>query len=211
MLSRKFTTREKVLLLVMAIMLLGLFYYQVVYKQTEHMIAEYDTIDLENELTIVQGKAARKKKMEQEMAEGGQKANGEVATYNNITNEINELNAILANADTFNLSFGEAKAEGTTVRRDIQVSFQTGSYAKMKEFLQQLHDCRYRCLIRNVSVSADASNEKGINAAGDINVSLTVTFYETTFNAKSTEGLKTQEDSLANTSEDTIGDGEGLY
>ena len=108
MLSRKFTTREKVLLLVMAIMLLGLFYYQVVYKQTEHMIAEYDTIDLENELTIVQGKAARKKKMEQEMAEGGQKANGEVATYNNITNEINELNAILANADTFNQSFVEA-------------------------------------------------------------------------------------------------------
>ena len=85
MLSRKFTTREKVLLLVMAIMLLGLFYYQVVYKQTEHMIAEYDTIDLENELTIVQGKAARKKKMEQEMAEGGQKANGEVATIEETT------------------------------------------------------------------------------------------------------------------------------
>ena len=123
MLSRKFTTREKVLLLVMAIMLLGLFYYQVVYKQTENMIADYDTIDLENELTIVQGKAAKKKKMEQEMADGGQKANGEVATYNNITNEINELNTILANADTFNLDFGEAKAEGTTVRRDIQVFF----------------------------------------------------------------------------------------
>lgn len=211
MLSRKFTMREKVLLLVMAVMLLGLFYYQVVYKQTERMISEYDTIDLESELTIVQGKAARKKKMEQEMAEGGQKATGVVASYNNITNEINELNAILANADTFTLDFGEAKAEGTTVRRDIQVSFHTGSYAKMKELLQQLHDCKYRCLIRNVSVSANDSNKKGINSGSDINVSLTVTFYETTFDAKSTEGLKTQEDSLADTPEDTIGDGEGLY
>lgn len=211
MLSRKFTMREKILLLVMAIMLLGLFYYQVVYKQTENMIAGYDTIELENELTIVQGKAAKKKKMEQEMAEGGQKANGVVASYNNITNEINELNAILANADTFNLSFDEAKAEGTTVRRDIQVSFRTGSYAKMKEFLQQLHDCKYRCLIRDVSVSANGSNDKGLNSSNDINVSLIVTFYETTFNAKSTEGLKTQQDSLADTKEDTIGDGEGLY
>ena len=60
-------------------------------------------------------------------------------------------------------------------------------------------------------MSANASKEKGINSSDDINVSLIVTFYETTFNAKSTEGLKIQQDYLADTSEDTIGDGEGLY
>ncbi len=191
MMNRKFSTREIVLLIILAFMLVGLFYYEVVYKQTEETIASYDTANLDDELLMQQTKAMSKQKMESEMASGTLVANGIVASYNNLTNEMDSLNVILAGADTYTLDFSEAVETEGTVRRNISISFHTGSYDAAQSILQQLHDCQYRCLVRDVSITSGASNKSGIKESNDLNVSCSVTFYETTYNSDSTAGLQT--------------------
>lgn len=192
MMSRKFTGREKALLLVCAVMLLGIFYYQFLWKSTEAVIASSDISEPAMELEVEEAKTQQMMRMKNEMETLKDELTSEVPSYNNINNVIIELNTILSQADTFSLDFGEAAAEGTTVRRDISVSFHTGSYATMKAILSDLHDCRYRCLIQDLNISAAGTNT-GIRSGNDLNVSLTVRFYETTYNADTTAGLAESE------------------
>lgn len=203
MMSRKFTKRETVLLIILAVLLLGLVYYYGVWNQSEEAIAAYNTADLEDEYTMEQAKAMSKQKMQKEIDSGEMQANGEVASYNNITNEMNALNDILSMADTYTLDFAEAQEEAGTVRRSIQVTFHAGSYVTVTSMLQQLHDCKYRCLIQDVAISSSASSTTGIKEGSDLNVSLTVTFYETTYNSDSTAGLKLSEKASESTEAST--------
>lgn len=193
MMSRKFTKRETILLIIFAVLLIGLVYYYGVWNQSKEALATYNTMDLEDELTVEQAKAMSKQNMQKEIDSGDMKANGVVASYNNITNEISALNDILSMADTYTLDFSEAQENAGTVRRSINVTFHAGSYATVTNMLQQLHDCQYRCLIQDVAISSSASSTTGIKEGSDLNVSLTVTFYETTYNSDSTAGLKLEE------------------
>ena len=56
MMSRSFTKREKILLLVMAVLLLGLVYYQFVIREAADAVERYDVKELESELLIEQAK-----------------------------------------------------------------------------------------------------------------------------------------------------------
>ncbi|SHK26654.1 type II secretion system protein M [Hespellia stercorisuis] len=201
MINRRFTLREKILLLVCAVILLGIFYYKFVYVDAIEASRTYSVEDLDLELQTAQAKVAKMQQMQAEIDSGESQLNGTVATYNNLENEIAELNRILASADTFNLDFADATLTGDTVRRDISVSFHTGSYASMKNILLSLKNCQYRSLIKDVDVSTTSTQSTGINNSGDLNVSLTVTFYETAVNATSTAGLvQTEETSDTGTS-----------
>ena len=128
--NRKFSKRETVLLLILVVLLIGLFYYYGVWNQTEETIASYNTMDLEDEYLIQETRAKSKEQMEAEMESGELQANGVVASYNNITNEINALNDILADSDDYTLEFVEAEEEAGTVRRDIKVSFHSNSLVR---------------------------------------------------------------------------------
>jgi hypothetical protein len=70
--------------------------------------------------------------------------------------------------------------------------------------LRQLHDCEYRCLIGDVSISPSDVNrnsgDRNLNE-GSVTMNFTVIFYETLYGAKSTDGLQIQ-----NSSSDTTGD-----
>ena len=201
MINRRFTLKEKLLLLVCALILLGIFYYKFVYVDAIEASKTYSVEDLDLDLQTAQAKVARMQQMQAEIDSGASQLNGTVATYNNLQNEIAELNSILASADTFNLDFADATLTGDTVRRDISVSFHTGSYASMKNILLSLKNCQYRSLIKDVDVSTTSTQSTGINNSGDLNVSLTVTFYETAVNATSTAGLvQTEESSDTGTS-----------
>ena len=46
-----------------------------------------------------------------------------VAVYDNIRNELNELNALMGGATTYNLSFAQPTVEDKLVRREVTVSF----------------------------------------------------------------------------------------
>ena len=186
MMSRNFTKREKILLLVLCVLLLGILYYQFVYKTTEETIKEYDTIDLETDLQIEQSKALSIQNMKDEIEANTSSETGVVASYNNIKNELAALNDIFASATSYNLDFGQAVQDGDAVRRQVSINFTAGSYSSAKAIIDDLHNCQYRCLIRTVSVSTTGTGLK----SGEVSVTMDVTFFETMYNANSSSGLE---------------------
>ena len=135
--------------------------------------------------------------MESEMKNTKAKTGSVVASYNNIKNEISALNDIFGAASTYNFDFNQAIKDGDAVRRDINISFTAGSYSTAESIIEKLHDCKYRCLIRNISINT--SSGEGISS-GSVSVSMTVTFFETMYNANTTDGLEENKDEGTTTS-----------
>ena len=129
---RNLKKSEEIILLILTAVLIGLFYFQFVYKGVIEARSQYDTSLLETQLTIYQAKLASMKSMEQEIESGKNAATGMVATYNNQKQEIIALNNIFAEAETFDFNFAAPQAvEGdTTVRREVSATFSAASYEK---------------------------------------------------------------------------------
>ncbi len=190
---RNLKKSEEIVLLLLAAALIGLFYYQFVYKGLQEARVQYDTSVLETELSAYQTKAASMRKMQEQIESGKLTSDGVVATYNNQKQEIIALNNIFENAETFKLSFQDPTAYSgdTTVRRELQITFEAGSYASAKSMLESLYHCEYRCLLQDITItpSGRSNTSSGSLSDGPVEVSATVTFYETLYNATSTDGI----------------------
>lgn len=191
MLNRKFTKGETALILVLVALLLGLLYYRFVYTWIEDSLTQYDTTELEDQLMIDQARAMQMRQMQDEIDADKSEQIGVVETYNNQKAEIVELNDIFADANTFNFSFDQAVANGNTVRRNFSGTYTADSYAQAKAMLTDLYHCRYRCLIRDISIAPNNRENSDDNslASGGVTVSFTATFYETLYGASTTSGL----------------------
>ena len=193
MMNRKFTAREAWLLLLLSVMLLALFYYLALYRPVNLEVERCAALQVpvEEDLELQMMKAARKKKMVDELENAPEKQQGELLPYNNIKNEITDLYEALSPAATYNLSFSEAVASGNIVRRDISISFQTENYQKVRSILEQMHSSPYRCILKDLSISVNKSRGEagGMSAAELINVNVNITFYETLVGAENTNGL----------------------
>lgn len=191
--NRKFTNRETTLLLLLCLLLLVMFYYLILYRPVHLEVerCENERVMVEENLDIQMVKAARKRKMEEELKSAPDKMQGELLPYNNIKMEITDLYDALYPASTYSLSFSEAAASGNIVRRDISISFQADSYRKVYVILNRMHNSPYRCIIKDLSLSADKSRGEagGMSDGKLITVNTTVTFYETLTGAENTNGL----------------------
>jgi hypothetical protein len=181
-----FTRREKFLMFICAVLALGIFYYEAVYKSVTDGIKRYDTAELQDELTIAQTKAAQEATMKKAISDSSSTSQkGTIAVYNNLANEVNALGAILnGNAEKVSITWASPTLTDTTVRRQAAVSFKTGDYASARALIQAINDNPYRNIISNVSVTNDTNSST-------TTATLTVTFFETTKGAASTEGLVT--------------------
>ncbi len=191
MLSREFTPREMLLLFICAVLGLGIFYYEFAWRGINDQIAQFDTAVITDELNVAQARATQIAQMEKTIEENTGKYKGDVAVYNNLANEVREMGRIMdGRADSVSLTWNDPALTDTTVRRDVNVSFHADGYAQMMAVLNALNTCKYRCILKDVSVSAGGGDGKGGIAGGsDVNVSLTVTFFETIEGASSTAGL----------------------
>ena len=194
MLKRNLKKSEIAIILLLTVLLLGLLYYQFVWKvQKEHELS-YDSTSLQDQMMIQQSIAASITKMEEEIEENKGGTTGMVASYNNLSEEIKTLNDIFGETDSFSFSFAQAQTDGTAVRRVINASFVADSYEKAEKMLKQLSENPYRCLIRSLSFTPTGERESSILNAGPVAVSFSVTFYETMYNATTTNGLAAEQD-----------------
>lgn len=195
--NRQLKRREIVLIFVLTFILLGLVYYQFIYKSLKDAEVQYDTADIEMQIETETVKAANIQKMKQEIEANKGSESGVVESYDNIQNEINALNDIFSDAVSFSLSFDQPVASDNTVRRNIGVSFTANDYSTAKKIITEIHDCEYRCLITNVSVTptstSSISSDSQDISSGPVAVSLNVTFYETLYGASTTDGLQIEE------------------
>lgn len=191
MLNRKFTLRETILILIAAILALGIFYYQVIVKNYNEAKVIYNVSSLEDEMTVLTAKASRKKTMEEYISKHDDEVVGEVAVYNNLANEIEALSSIFdEKVENVSINWNEPTVSDKTVRRNANITVSCSSYDQAKQIVREIANLKYRCIITQLSMSTDS--DSSLNRTDTVNLSMTVTFYETTEGSTNTSGLVTE-------------------
>lgn len=188
-LNRSFSTGETVLILILTVLLIVACYYFLVVKNVSDTVAANNEqlAGIEMNIGVQESLAADRARMKAELDElGDDETLPEVAIYDNIRNELNELNTLLGSATTYNLSFGQPTVEGQLVRRTVTVSFTTPSYASALEVVRQLENGTYRCQITDFTMTGELLADGSVSS---VNATLSVTYLETTNGATNTSGL----------------------
>ena len=184
MMDREFTPREKGMLLVLAVLLLALGYMKLFYAPVQQAVTENQQrqTELQDQALIEQTRALKMQVMEKELEElkaSNAVPDAQVPDYNNAKRVMVELNAILARAREYSLSFDDVSLDEDSglVRRQVELTFKTADYAAAREIINDLYHCRYRCSIQDVSIYADEDGTD-ITAAPGAVTQLTAVFLE---------------------------------
>lgn len=178
-LSRDFTLKEKILLLLLGLVLVGLAYYQFVDQPVRSKIesAHAEAKELTAELKTVEAKLEKMHRMRNELDDvtaGGTAS--EMGSYNNSKEEYQVLNDILGNALTYSITFANVTRDNDQIRRNFTFQFTMDDYEAMEGMISDLLENHYRCLIGDLRCTAARNGDV---TEGTITVNGTATFYET--------------------------------
>jgi hypothetical protein len=210
--NKKIGKKELILIGILAVVALGAAYYFLFFSPLQSQIASYSTTQLEQEIEQEKVKAEEKARMLETIAKLEDTDRGELATYNNLYNEISTVGDIFGGkSENITVKWSTPTLTGSTVRRDASISFNTTNYNYLKRILSEFNKCKYRCIIKNLSIrdtspKGGSSNKtksyksviknleegtsgKGIKNGTKMDVSFLATFYETSDGAKNLEGL----------------------
>lgn len=186
--SRDFTTREKIMLLILTLILLAAGYYVVVDQPIRTAIneARSQQEELNTEIMFLQTKAAALSSMQSELEsiEQGESL-GKMGSYNNSKAELDELNRLLKAADTYDISFSNVTRDGDLIRRAFSLTFSASDYDKAAELVKSLCSGEWRCIVSDIRVVGEEDDLR----AGKVNVGVTATFYETMQGGSADSGL----------------------
>lgn len=188
-LNRSFSTREKVLMLILAVILLVAAYYFVVVKNVaDTMVANTAQLaEIQAETDIQAAVASERTRMEAELANLGERQPlPQVAVYDNLRNELDELNALMATQQTYDLKFSQPTLTDNLVRRAVTVSFTASDYAAALNVVRSLENGSYRCEITDFTMTGKMLADGSIES---VTASLNVTYFETTNGATNLSGL----------------------
>lgn len=188
--SRSFSAKEKVLLLVLIVVLMGALYYFGVIKYVADTqaanAAELEALETQQDIQRVLSQEYEN--MQQSLDEMGSLEDlPVVATYDNAKHEFKELSALLAQATGYTLDFDEPTLSGTTVRRVARITFTAGSYDQVFSIIDALENGSYRSQVNDIAMTGELLTDGSVKS---VSTTLTVTFFETTNGAASTSGLK---------------------
>ena len=201
-LSRDFTRAEKIILVILALVLVGLAYYQFVYKMVAESIekahAEAEAIRVE--MTGVNAKIQRMEEMQAELESIQSNPNASyMGSYNNSKEELAFLNDVLSGALQYTITFSNVTRDGDQIRRNFSLQFTTEDYASMERIISRLCDGKLRCLINDISYSVSRYNYSaadreryGVDWYERVNVNCTATFFETMVGGVEDAGLPAQ-------------------
>ncbi len=198
-LSRDFSRGEKILLVLLALVLVGLVYYQFVDRVVRDNIAQAkaQTEAAQTELTAVNAKIKRMEEMQAELDSITRNPNASyMGSYNNSQEELAFLNDVLSASDQYSITFSNVTRDGDQIRRNFSLQFSTSDFVSMEKIMKQLGDGRLRCLINDISYNLTRYN---YNAADRekydrdyyerVNLNCTATFFETMVGGVEDAGL----------------------
>lgn len=189
----KFSKREKVLLVVLIVIALGVLWYFAVYSPCQSNLrrAQSKQSSVQADIDTATIKKTKMTKMQDEIAKTQQTASSsELPAYDNVVNLTNELNSVLSAANTYSLKFNNVETSGSIVRRKVTLDYTASTYDQAKSILSQLSNGKYRCLLGDMSINgtkssqSTSSNAIALNSssssssAGSFSVSVSLTFYE---------------------------------
>ena len=163
--KKEFTRREKILLLVLAVLVIGLGYYKFVLQPINSKISDYRNMESELQLEYEQNqiKAARINMMEKEI----QKAQADgikrtVAPYDNSVNLMPELYRIMKSSIDYSLDFGELVFESDFVKRPVEITFDTSTYRQARAIIDRLYNSQYAMQVDGLTVTTEEAADKQI-------------------------------------------------
>lgn len=188
-LSREFTLKEKLLLLLLGLILVVLAYYQFVDKPAraalESARAEAESLTVELHDVEVQLESMRRMRSELEDVTASGTAT-EMGSYNNSKEEIASLNDILSDTLQYSINFANVTRSGDQIRRNFTLQFTSDNYENMERVLSALAENHHRCLIGEVRCTASRNSNI---MDGNVSVNATATFYETMVGGTPDAGL----------------------
>ena len=182
--SRDVNAKEKVLLVILVLIILGFGYYrfvdQPVRKNLAKAEAEYSSI--QTELTEVRIKIRELQRMQDEIDEitsGGK--DSFMPSYNNAKEELALLNDILNESVTqYSVAFTSVSRYKDQIRRDFKLSFTAPDYESMKAVIDKLTGVDYRCMVGDCSCNViKVKDQQSQEETTALSVSATATFFET--------------------------------
>lgn len=189
MLKYKFSFREVILLLIAAVLGLCIFYYSVIYKSYTQAISKYDTSSLESDLLILSAKVTKFEEMEEYIDNHSDDYVGSVVSYDNIVNLFSDFSSDLdGNVENISISLDDPVNSDGIVRRNASISFSASNNSIVNAIITSITKSKYRVVINDVSVSTN-KNSTSLADSDEVNASLSLTFFETTSEAKYEYGL----------------------
>lgn len=175
-LSRDFSLKEKILMALLAIILIGLGYYYFIDQPVRRELASCaaEKVALQTELTTLQQKQANLQKMQAELdAILARDDVSRMSSYNASKEEIKLLNDVLSQTNNYSISFANVSRDGDQIRRSFSLQFEADGYKTMAKIIADLAKSTQRCMV------ADIQCKQGEYSNGQFNVGATAMFYET--------------------------------
>lgn len=163
--KKEFTQREKILLLVLTVLVIGLGYYKFVLQPINNRISEYRNMESEISLEYEQNliKAGQmdtmQKEIQKEQAKGIRRT---VALYDNSVNLMPELYRIMKNSIDYSLDFGELVFESDFVKRPVEITFDTSTYRQARAIIDRLYNSQYAMQVDGLTVTAKEATDKQV-------------------------------------------------
>ena len=180
MLKRSFSKREKILLLILTLLVIGIGYYLAVWQTVEERVrvAAAKEADAESAYAVEEIKLVQMQQMQAELAaldelEQTQNA-AAIPPYDNAKKVMQLLNGILTAAQRYEISFANVETQGNLALRTLQMRFVCADYANAKTILRALYAGPYRCKIGTMTFRC----EEGDIQTGAVSVETELTFYE---------------------------------
>lgn len=196
LLTREFTFREKLLLVVLMAMLFGFGYYYFIDQPVRNEIArcEAEKANLQIELDQVNAKLHILQTMREEL-ENIEKSGDEsvMKSYNASKEEIKLLNDVLARTDQYAITFANVTRDGDQIRRNFTLTFAAADFATMAEILGDLNESYLRCKVSDIQCSRRFRYDYFTQTSSYLDepymVNITATFYETMVGGTPDAGL----------------------
>ena len=184
MLTYKFSRREKAMLLLLAIALLAVAWYFLVFQSANDQITKLDSqiSEVQSEISVEQARVARLNKMEQSIEEhkAAHSRKMTIPNYDNIENVMAELNGIMEDTNTYTLTFGDLDRESSEyIMRPVKIDYNCDTYKEAEQVVTSLARGRYPCRIDSVVITDGSSRSSRAGASsGSYSATVQVTFYE---------------------------------
>lgn len=179
LLTRDFSTREKVLLVILLVVIISAAYYLFVWTTVDDQITSIQSQNqsLETQLMIATAKVEKLQGMSAEM--DSDVLRSYMPSYNASKEELDFLHGTLAATDDYLINFTYLTRNGDQIKRGFGLQFTAKSYAQAKEIIGALEDSEIRCLIGDYNINPTQKDNHLLK--GKVKVVLEGCFYETMY------------------------------
>ena len=179
LLTRDFSTREKVLLVILLVVIVSAAYYLFVWTTVDDQITSIQSQNqsMETQLMIATAKVEKLQGMSAEME--NDLIRSYMPSYNASKEELDFLHGTLAATEDYLINFTYLTRNGDQIKRGFSLQFTARSYAQAKEIIGALEDSEIRCLIGDYNINPTQKDYHLLE--GKVKVVLEGCFYETMY------------------------------